>query len=73
VLEALSLGVPVVASENGTRPAGVVTYQADSPSDLAATVIRVINDRQSIAASIPRPQVQDTLAEEMRLLVVETA
>jgi glycosyltransferase involved in cell wall biosynthesis len=73
VLEALSLGVPVVASENGTRPAGVVTYEANSPRDLAATVIRVIDDRRSIAASIPRPQVRDTLADELRLLVVETA
>ena len=73
VLEALSLGVPVVGSENGTRPEGVVTYEATSPSDLAATVIRVIESRNAIVAALPRPEVRDTLADEMRLLMVETA
>ena len=34
VLESLGLGVPVVASENGRRPAGVITYAQDDPRDL---------------------------------------
>jgi glycosyltransferase involved in cell wall biosynthesis len=34
VLESLALGIPVVASENGRRPAGVVTYVEDDPADL---------------------------------------
>src|SRR5690606_5436791 len=44
VLEALALGVPVVASENGTRPASVVTYKATDPDDLAAKVEGVLAD-----------------------------
>jgi len=36
VLEALALGVPVVASENGRRPAGVLTYVEDEPAGLCA-------------------------------------
>ena len=39
VLEALGLGVPVVASENGNRPATVTTYGADDSSDLCAKLI----------------------------------
>lgn len=34
VLESLALGVPVVASENGRRPAGVVTYAEMDAADL---------------------------------------
>jgi len=35
VLESLALGIPVVASENGRRPAGVVTYDDPSAADMA--------------------------------------
>jgi glycosyltransferase involved in cell wall biosynthesis len=35
VLESLAFGVPVVASENGRRPVGVVTYTETDASDLA--------------------------------------
>ena len=34
VLEALSLRIPVIASENGTRPSGVITFQAGDAADL---------------------------------------
>jgi glycosyltransferase involved in cell wall biosynthesis len=34
VLESLALGVPVVASENGRRPAGAVTYGDTSAADM---------------------------------------
>jgi glycosyltransferase involved in cell wall biosynthesis len=34
VLESLALGVPVVASENGRRPAGVVTYSDTNAADM---------------------------------------
>lgn len=36
VLEALALGIPVVASENGRRPAGVITYEDMSADDMCA-------------------------------------
>jgi len=36
VIESLAHGVPVVASANGRRPPGVVTYQETNASDLAA-------------------------------------
>lgn len=68
VLEALSLGIPVVATENGHRPAGVMTYGAGDPADLAAVLDRAIEKRDSIAAALPLPEIPDTLAIEAALL-----
>jgi glycosyltransferase involved in cell wall biosynthesis len=68
VLEALALGVPVVACENGTRPAGVLTYTADNASEMAAQVEHVILHRAQIVEAIGRLDVPDTLADEVRLL-----
>jgi glycosyltransferase involved in cell wall biosynthesis len=68
VLEALSLGVPVVAAENGTRPPSVVTYAARDSGALAATVERVLRARAEFGASIVRPVVPDTLIDEAALL-----
>jgi glycosyltransferase involved in cell wall biosynthesis len=67
VLEALALGTPVVACDNGTRPPGVVTYPAEDHERMAATLEAVIDHpapaSPSIAADIP-----DTLADELALL-----
>ncbi len=68
VLEALALRVPVVAAENGTRPAGVVTYDSMSGDALADAVLQVLDDRDRIAAAIPMPMIADTLTDEARLL-----
>jgi len=68
VLEALALGIPTVAAENGTRPPGVVTFQSDDPTDLAAKTDAVLRDRATIAATMPRPEIRDTLSDEIRVL-----
>jgi len=68
VLEALALRVPVVACENGTRPAGVVTYPAEDPDRMAAAVEHVLEHRDEIVAGMPQLDAVDTLAEEVAVL-----
>ncbi len=68
VMEALAMGVPVVATENHNRPAGVITYPPEDPEALARHLADVIARRDEIVATLERPQVRDTLAEEARLL-----
>lgn len=73
VLEALELGTRVVASENGSRPAGVITYQDDNVTDFAEKVHAALT--HGIDAHTPSPrretELRDTLREEIALLVQE--
>jgi glycosyltransferase involved in cell wall biosynthesis len=68
VMEALALGVPVVATENNNRPRGVITYPAEDADALARCLSDVVARRHEIVAAMERPQVRDTLATEARLL-----
>ena len=68
VLEALALGVPVVATENNHRPPGVITYQPEDFRAMSAALNDVLDRRQEISAGLQRPEVRDTLADEARLL-----
>jgi glycosyltransferase involved in cell wall biosynthesis len=68
VLEALSLGIPVVASENGTRPASVITYHADDAADLSRALSTVFAERDRISAAVRRPDVDDTATAEVALI-----
>jgi glycosyltransferase involved in cell wall biosynthesis len=68
VLEALALGVPTVAAENGTRPAGVITFSERDPRQLADKVLFALANRAEVSASLPRPLIPDTLTDEVRLL-----
>ena len=68
VLESLALGVPVVGSENGSRPAGVITYAATDASDMAAKTLHVLRSREAVVAAMPRPELRDTLADEVAVL-----
>jgi glycosyltransferase involved in cell wall biosynthesis len=51
VLEALALGVPVVASDCVARPAGTTTFRSRDTSDLTECVARVLKDLPSYRAS----------------------
>ena len=68
VLEAMALGVPIVAAENGTRPAGVITFRPDDPADLARQIEHVLDHRPAVLAAMPAPQIQDTLSDEIAVL-----
>lgn len=69
VMESLSLGVPVVAAENGTRPPAVITYPATDPDRLAEVLHDVLHRRDEIAEGFERPVLSDTLQTEAELLV----
>jgi glycosyltransferase involved in cell wall biosynthesis len=68
VLESLAMGVPVVANENHNRPSGVLTYPPEDVAALASTLCDALERRDQIAATLQRPEVRDTVAEEVRLL-----
>jgi glycosyltransferase involved in cell wall biosynthesis len=68
VLEALALRVPVVASENGTRPSGVITYPAEDANGMAAAVEHVLAHREQVVADMQQLDAVDTLADEVAVL-----
>jgi glycosyltransferase involved in cell wall biosynthesis len=69
VLESLSLGIPVIGAENGSRPPGVITYPATDAAALGRALLHALDRRAQIVAGLPRPAVRDTLADEITLLV----
>jgi len=72
VLEALGLGTAVVASENGSRPEGVMTYQDGSVTDFVEKMRTVFENGFDNKGSTRRlPEIRDTLQEEIALLVQE--
>ena len=52
VLESLALGVPVVASENGRRPAGVVTYSDTRAADMVQKLQFVREHHEEVKAAL---------------------
>lgn len=52
VLEALSLGVPVVASENGRRPTRVITYDENNAADMCNKLLELVENYESVKAGM---------------------
>lgn len=68
VLESLALGIPVVACENGTRPAGVVTYPPEDAGQLARLVTETLANRPAAVAALSKFPLPDTLPAEVQIL-----
>jgi len=68
VLEALSLGTPVVASENGRRPKGVLCYSATDAGAMQAKVEQVLKNIGKTQKALQRPVAKDTIKTEVALL-----
>jgi glycosyltransferase involved in cell wall biosynthesis len=59
VLEALALGVPVLGSDNGTRPAGVELWRPEDPESLRKLMAEAVQNRPSLVARMPRFSAED--------------
>ena len=69
VLEALELGVPVVAAEDGQRPASVITYAPADAADLQAKLLEVLANPSAARAKVILPQLHKGLDEEISVLL----
>jgi glycosyltransferase involved in cell wall biosynthesis len=65
VLEALALGVPVVAADDGIRPPSVVTYEPSDARDLESKLAAVLQDLPAARANVIRPPAEDHLARQV--------
>jgi len=68
VLEALSLNVPVVASQNNRRPESVVTYDNDDFADMVNVLNEVIQNLPRYKSRIVKPFIDDTVEQEIKVL-----
>jgi glycosyltransferase involved in cell wall biosynthesis len=59
VLESLNLKVPVLASENGTRPAGVALWNEGELEGLLQLMAEAVNHHAAMVAAIPEIKLED--------------
>jgi glycosyltransferase involved in cell wall biosynthesis len=69
VLESLSHRIPVIASENGTRPKSVITFTTDDAYDMADKIEKAWKDYETVRSNVMVPDVKDTVADEAALLI----
>jgi glycosyltransferase involved in cell wall biosynthesis len=73
VLESLALGVPVVASQNNSRPPGVVTFREDDAIDLAQKIEFVMTHYDSVKKQTCLEGAEDNIARTADWLLGESA
>lgn len=71
ILESLALGVPVVASANGNRPAAVVTYRAGDPADLCARLVEIMERRTRATQETRLEEAEDNIAKTADWLLAD--
>jgi glycosyltransferase involved in cell wall biosynthesis len=69
VIEALSLGVPVVAAEDGIRPPSVITYDPPEARQLLATLTQVLKNCDEVQSRVQSPNNNGNLDTEISLLL----
>jgi glycosyltransferase involved in cell wall biosynthesis len=62
VLESLVMGIPVVASENGRRPPGTLTYTETSAADLFDKLVFLVENDAAIRAKLEGLEHGDNVA-----------
>jgi hypothetical protein len=59
VMESLALKVPVLASDNDTRPRGASLFEEGNIDSLIALMSRAVEDRAAMVASIPEIELEN--------------
>jgi glycosyltransferase involved in cell wall biosynthesis len=70
VMEALALGVPVLGSDNGTRPRGVELWRQDDPESLLKLMAEAVQNRAAMIARMPPFSAEDNtrkLADDVEM------
>jgi hypothetical protein len=62
VLESLALGIPVIASENGHRPANVTAYREGDAADLCAKLISLTERYDQFKKNTQLKAAEDNIA-----------
>lgn len=70
VLEAIALGVPVVASENKCRPPQAVLFRFGDKEDMLEKILFVLNNYEEVQKTL-KLEGNDSLDEEVKLLIGE--
>jgi glycosyltransferase involved in cell wall biosynthesis len=63
VLEALAFGVPVLASENGRRPAGVITYMDTSAEEMSCKMSYLVENYETVKAGLSVVEADDNIGQ----------
>jgi glycosyltransferase involved in cell wall biosynthesis len=59
VMEALTLKIPVLAADNGTRPRGAALWQEGDVEGLLALMTQAVTNRAAMVAAIPAIELED--------------
>jgi glycosyltransferase involved in cell wall biosynthesis len=69
ILESLALGVPVIASENGSRPARVTTFEDRNATDLASKLAFVVENYAQVKEQTRLVSTEDNIARTVDWLL----
>lgn len=69
VMESLALGVPVVACDNGTRPAEVILFESMNPDDMAQKIIFTLSNIGEVKKKLTHLTERDAMQEELNFLL----
>lgn len=72
VLESLALGIPVLASQNGHRPANVMTYREGDAADMCAKLLAMTEHYPEVKQQTQLQDAEDNIARTIDWLLGET-